>query len=63
MKPLQIYPIQKTAEIHKEGSLYTIKLFINGQYECTDYCRKKSDIKSHLNHIGYKLTYDFTLLK
>lgn len=53
----------KTAEIHKENSLFAVKLYQFGQYQETFYCRLKRDIKPQLKKLGYSLTYDYTLLK
>ena len=54
---------KKTAEIHKENKLFAVRLFEHGQYLESFYCRTKKDIKPQLKKIGYKLTYDYSLLK
>jgi len=53
----------KTAEIHKENKVFAVRLFEHGQYIETFYSRLKRDIKPQLKKLGYKLTYDFSLLK
>ena len=53
----------KTAEIHKENKVFAVRLFEHGQYLETFYCHAKKDIKPQLKKLGYKLTYDYSLLK
>ena len=53
----------KTAEIHKENKVFAVRLFEHGQYLETFYCRLKRNIKPQLKKLGYKLTYDYSLLK
>ena len=62
---MKIVPTQavKTAEIYKENKIYAVRLFEHGQYLETFYCRAKKDIKPQLKKLGYKLTYDYSLLK
>jgi len=52
----------KTAEIHKKGTSYEVRLFNNSMYEESFYTTKKRDIKPHLKKLGYVLTYDYSLL-
>lgn len=62
MKTVNILPT-KNAEVHKINKLYEVRLFDFNQYIESFYCRKKSEVKPQLKKLGYKLSYDYTLLK